>query len=180
MTAMRSAGQVSAGTERMLVDFGKAAASKRLRAQMLLATDTSQPKGSMVDTDIACVLGASVRSIERMRCALAEHGLQVAVHGWPAHRREPQGKLDGWAETHLVATACSESPEGTSRWTLALLGEHLVGLKLVESISQQTVDRVLKKQTQALAGRSVVHTAGAKRGLCLCHGGRAGGSQPAC
>jgi hypothetical protein len=83
--------------------------------------------------------------VERTRCALAEHGLQVAVHGWPAHRKEPRGKLDGWAEAHLVVASCSPPPQGAARWTLKLLGDHLVRLNLVESISGQTVGRALKK-----------------------------------
>jgi len=49
----------------------------------------------MKDRDIARAVGVSVPSVERTRCALAEHGLQVAVHG--LHRKEPRGKLDGWA-----------------------------------------------------------------------------------
>ena len=95
--------------------------------------------------DIARAAGVSVPSVERTRCALAEHGLQVAVHGWPAHCKEPRGKLDGWAEAHLVVASCSPPPQGAARWTLKLLGDHLVRLNLVESISGQTVGRALKK-----------------------------------
>lgn len=141
------------GEERLelqaIVNLGKAAASKRLRAQMLLAADESHPDGALVDTDIAHALGVSLRSIERARCALAEHGLQVAVHGWPAHRKQPRGKLDGWAEAHLVAATCGKPPAGAARWTLALLGDHLVSLDLVESISPQTVGRALKKMNSS-------------------------------
>ncbi len=70
---------------------------------------------------------------------MAEHGLQVAVHGWPPHRKLPRGKLDGWAEAHLVAATCSKPPKGAARWTLALLGEHLVSLSLAHNIGPQTV-----------------------------------------
>jgi len=87
----------------------------------------------------------SLRTVERTRCALAEHGLQVAVQGWPPHHQVPRRKLDGWTEAHLVAAACSAPPEGRARWTLKLLGDHLVGLGLVESISPKTVERTLKK-----------------------------------
>ena len=72
-------------------------------------------------------------------------GDAVMVHGWPVHRKEPRTKLDGWAEAHLVVAACSPPPEGASRWTLKLLGDHLVRLQLVESLSAQTVGRTLKK-----------------------------------
>lgn len=123
----------------------KAAVSKRHRAQILLCADENHEQGGMKDRDIARAVGVSVPSVERTRCAPAEHGLEVAVPGWPAHRKEPRGKLDGWAEAHLVVASCSPPPEGASRWTLKLLGDHLVRLQLVESLSAQTVSRTLKK-----------------------------------
>jgi transposase len=131
--------------ELKVVVASKAAVSKRHRAQILLCADESHEQGGMKDRDIARAVGVSVPSVERTRCALAEHGLQVAVHGWPAHRKEPRCKLDGWAEAHLVMASCSPPPEGASRWTLKLLGDHLVKLQLVDSLSAQTVGRTLKK-----------------------------------
>lgn len=128
-----------------LVAKGKAAATKRLRAQILLAADVNDSRGELKDTEISRALGVSIPTVERTRCALAEHGLEVAVHGWPAHRKAPRGKLDGWAEAHLVAATCSPAPAGAARWTLRLLGDHLVGLGLVASISAHTIGRVLKK-----------------------------------
>lgn len=123
----------------------KAAVSKRHHAQILLCADENHEQGGMKDRDIARAVGVSVPSVERTRCALAEHGLQIAVDGWPAHRKEPRGKLDGWAEAHLMVASCSPPPGGTSRWTLKLLGDHLVRLELVDEISPQTVGRALKK-----------------------------------
>lgn len=88
-----------------IVKAGKAAASKRQRAQILLAADANKESGELRDEDIAKVLDVSVATVERTRCALCEHGLEVAVHGWPPHRKVPRTKLDGWAEAHLVAAA---------------------------------------------------------------------------
>jgi hypothetical protein len=53
--------------------------------------------------------------------------------------------LDGEIEAHLIAIACSEAPEGSSRWTLRLLADKLVSLGYVESISHESVRQVLKK-----------------------------------
>ena len=99
----------------------------------------------MKDEAIARAFEVSVCTVERTRCALAEHGLQIAVHGWPVHRKLPGTKVDGWTEAHLIAAACSSPPEGRARWTLKLLGDHVAGLGLVDSLSPQTVARVLEK-----------------------------------
>ena len=51
----------------------------------------------------------------------------------------------------MIALACSEAPEGLERWTLRLLGDQMVELAYVGSISHETIRSVLKKQTQTLA-----------------------------
>jgi hypothetical protein len=135
-----------------LIDAGKAAVTKRRRAQILLAADEDHPNGAMKDEDIVRAFGVSICTAERTRCALAEHGLEIAVHGWPPHRRTPRTKLDGWTEAHLVAAACGAAPEGRARWTLKLLGDHLVSLGLVDSVSPQTVARALKKTNSSPGG----------------------------
>ena len=102
-----------------IVRAGKAAATKRQRAQILLAADAGHPDGELKDEDIARAVGVSVPTVERTRCALCEHGLTIAVQGWPAHRKTPRGKLDGWAEAHLVAATCSPPPRGGHFWRAA-------------------------------------------------------------
>jgi len=72
-----------------------------------------------------------------------EHALNEMMR--PGARR----KLDGKQEAFLVATACSTPPEGRSRWTMQLLADHLVELKVVDSISDDTVGRILKKTTSS-------------------------------
>ena len=137
---------LTAGEREELKGFrnGKAAAGKRLRAQILLAADASQPGGGLKDQEIVKALGVSISKVERTRCALVEHGLQVAVQGLPSQRKITR-KLDGAAEAHLLAAACSAPPEGRSRWTLKLLGDRLVELGVVESVSPQTIGRTLQK-----------------------------------
>ena len=53
--------------------------------------------------------------------------------------------LDGTAEAHLVALACSEPPAGRERWSLRLLADGLVRLEVVEAVSYETVRRTLKQ-----------------------------------
>ena len=65
-------------------------------------------------------------------------------------RREYKRKLDGDGQAHLIALACSESPQGSARWTLRLLADHMVALEYIDELSYQTVRRVLKKANLSL------------------------------
>jgi len=53
--------------------------------------------------------------------------------------------FDGEKEAKLIAIACSSKPEGRTRWTLELLAERVVALKIVEKCSPKTIGRVLQK-----------------------------------
>ena len=75
-------------------------------------------------------------------------------------------------EAHLIALACSPTPEGHDHWTLRLLAGKAVELGLVESLSHETVRLRLKKRPQALAAAEV-HS-DSRRGVCGGHGGCAG------
>jgi hypothetical protein len=68
----------------------------------------------------------------------------AALERKPLCRRRPR-KLDGAAEAKLVAIACGPPPEGRASWTMQLLADRLVELKIVDSISDDTVHRTLKK-----------------------------------
>jgi hypothetical protein len=70
-------------------------------------------------------------------------GLPDALYDKPRPGAKP--KVDGEVEAHLIALACSDPPEGYTRWTLRLLADQLVALEVVESISHVTVGEVLKK-----------------------------------
>lgn len=58
--------------------------------------------------------------------------------------------MTGEVEAHLIALACSDSPDGHDRWTLRLLADRLVELELVESISHVAVNKTLKKTNLSL------------------------------
>lgn len=125
-----------------LVRAGKAAARKIRRANILLKTDADGP--GWTDERISEAFGCRVRTIEMLRQRCVEDGVETAVSGKPNSRTYAR-KLDGAGEARLIALACSEPPEGRSRWTLHLLGDKLVELKMVDSISHETVRQTLKK-----------------------------------
>lgn len=126
-----------------IVRRGKVAAAKRTRAQVLLKADAGLEGSGPVDEQVAEALGVSTRSVNRVRKAYVEEGLS-AIERQP-RREQPRRKLDGAAEAHLVAVACSPPPAGQARWTLRLLSDKLVELQVVESISRECVRQTLKK-----------------------------------
>ncbi len=95
------------------------------------------------DTEIGERVGVGVATVERVRQKFVQSGLDEALA--EAQRPGRKRKLDGKAEAFLVATACSDAPGGRSDWTMQVLAERLVELKVVESISDETVRRTLKK-----------------------------------
>lgn len=117
---------------------GKMAVRKLKRAQILLLADEGYS-----DEEIAMMLKVGESTVHRTRQKCVELGLESALSERP--RRGRQKKLDGKAEAFLVATACSEAPLGRERWTMQLLAERLVEMKLVEDISDETVRLRLKK-----------------------------------
>jgi len=127
-----------------LIATGKAAAQKRLHAQILLKADASPQGDGWKDRQIMEAFDVGRSTVERVRQRLVEEGLEAALTRKPRQNSLPR-KIDGAAEAHLIATACSKAPEGRTRWTLRLLADRMVTLELVDSISHETVRRILKK-----------------------------------
>jgi transposase len=130
-------------TLQRLVTVGKAAARKVLHAQILLQADQAPEGPGWKDEQIAEGSGVHPRTVADVRQRLVEQGFEAALN-----RKKQQGpsrmpKLDGKAEARLIALRCGEPPEGRMRWTLQLLADKSVELQVVESVSYETVRRVL-------------------------------------
>jgi transposase len=125
-----------------LVRKGKAHARKLLYARILLKADEDGP--AWTDERIAEAFEVSVATVARERRRYCEEGLEVAL--LPKKPGRPRRRvLDGRAEAHLIALACSNPPEGREHWPLRLLADRMVELGYVESLSYETVRRTLKK-----------------------------------
>jgi transposase len=134
---------------REMISRGKAAARKLTHARILLKTDQSNEGPGWEDAVIAQGLDVGTATVERVRKRFVEEGLKSALDRRQP-RRQYQHKLDGDGEAHLIALACSEAPEGRSRWTLRLLAKRMVALGYVEKLSKDTVHRTLKKTNLSL------------------------------
>ncbi len=137
------------GKERLrleqLVGVGRAAAYRIRHANILLAVDESDAGPKMKDVDAARAFNVSVRSIESLRKRLAEEGLDAALDRKKQVRPSIEKMFDGEKEAQLIAIACGPKPAGRARWTLELLADRVVTLKIAEHCSPQTVMRTLKK-----------------------------------
>ena len=126
-----------------MLSRGEAAARKLAHARILLKADTGPDGPDWRDEAIAEGLEVGRATVERVRRQFVEEGLEAALE-----RRKPRRQyaltLDGDGEAHLVALACSQPPEGRSRWTLRLLADRMVALEYVDAVSKDTVSRVLK------------------------------------
>ena len=127
-----------------LVSRGRAAAYRQTHARILLMSDESRVDGGMTDADISSALGVGLSMVERVRRRCVEDGIESALNRKKQLRRR-QKRLDGEGEARLIAIACGEPPDGRVSWTLKLLAERLVECEIVETISTETVRRVLKK-----------------------------------
>jgi len=126
-----------------MIQKGKTAGYKIRHAQILLRIDQGKQGSCWSDGKVAEAFGAHITTVERLRRRFVEEGLEAALERH--NRQNYTRKLDGDAEAHLIAIACSEPPEGRNEWTLRLLADKLVELKVVDSISHMTVSRTLKK-----------------------------------
>jgi transposase len=132
-----------------LIAAGKAAAKKLAHARILLKADVAEGGPAWSDQRIAEALEISTDTIGRVRQRFVEQGLGPALVRKPQEKPSRQRTLDGRAEAELIALACSAPPQGRSDWTMRLLADRLIELKVVPKVSAETVRRALKKTTSS-------------------------------
>jgi hypothetical protein len=128
-----------------LLSAGKRSALTLTRARILLKADQADGGPAWEDARIAEALDCGVRTVERVRRRFIERGVEAALGRQPQDRPSRERKLDGRAEARLIALACSAPPDGRAAWTLQLLADRLVELRVVDSVCDETVRRALKK-----------------------------------
>ena len=130
-----------------LVSRGKAAARKLTHARILLLADISKSGPAWKDERIVEALQVGVRQVEEVRRRLVMEGMEAALNRREQRRPSRMRKLDGEKEAHLIAIACGSAPDGRERWTLRLLADKMVEMKIVDSVSHETVRQTLKKMS---------------------------------
>lgn len=125
-------------TLKHLINKGEEKARKITRSRILLLADAGK-----TDTKIIEALSIARNTIRQVRQRYTEQGLEAALN--EKDRSGAPKKYKGAQRAKITALACSKPPEGRSRWSLRLLADKAVELKLVDEISYITVDRILKK-----------------------------------
>jgi transposase len=121
-----------------MIRSGTERARKLTRARILLKADDGWQ-----DQAIAKALDVGIATVERTRQRFVVEGLEAALKA-RRPKRQYSRKLDGEQEARLIALTCSSPPEGHGRWSLRLLADKVVELKITDSVSHETIRRVLQ------------------------------------
>ena len=122
---------------------GRTQAYRIKHAHVLLKANADGP--NWPDDRIAEGIGVHANTVRNVRQRFVEGGLEAAL-GRKKQERPPRERiLDGEKEARLIALGCSPPPKGHARWTLHLLADKLVELRIVDRISHETVRQALKK-----------------------------------
>lgn len=123
------------------VKQGKKSARSITRARILLLADESHS-----DEDIMETLGVCRQTVYKMRKRYADWNHQNILDLLTEKPRPGQPiKVDSRVASHIATIACSDSPIGTTRWTLQMISDRLVELNIVDSICRESVRKALKK-----------------------------------
>lgn len=129
---------------RGLVGSGTAPARMLTRACIVLKADYGEGGPGWSDAAIAGALDVNASTVLRVRRRFVREGLAATLERTRPDRVYER-TLDGVQEAHLIAIACSATPDGAEHRSLRLLAEELVRLEVVENISTETVRQTLKR-----------------------------------
>ena len=128
-----------------VISKGKAAARTILKARILLKADQGPLGEGWTDDRICQALDTNESMTTRVRRQLVEEGMMAVLSRKKRATPPIQPIFDGEAQARLIALACSEPPPGHARWSIRLLADKVVELKIVEQVHFNTVGRALKK-----------------------------------
>ena len=126
-----------------LISRGTEKARKITRGRILLMADENE-----TDTYIMETLKVARNTIRQVRSRYIQKGMESAIN--EQSRTGAPKKFTGKQKAKITVIACSEPPEGRSRWTLRLIADKVVEMKIADDVSHQTVKRILKKTNLSL------------------------------
>lgn len=112
-------------------------------AQILLKLDQRPENKTWTYDRIKDAYGASRSTIAGIAKRFVTQGLEAALGRKKQENRHR--KVTGDVEARICAIACSEPPDGTSRWTMQAIADELIRLEVVDYITDTTICEVMKK-----------------------------------
>jgi len=135
---------------KMVLRSKKVSMEVKKRAQILLDLDETGGGVPMTVNAVAIKRGVSENTVVNTRKKFAEQGIETALFRKKRESPPVSPKVTGEVEAHIIACACSAAPEGFTRWSVQMIADKIVLNGVVESISNETVRLVLKKQNLSL------------------------------
>ncbi len=126
-----------------LIRKGKTQTYRVKHANILLAIDADGP--NWPDNYAAKAYKCHQNTVRNVRQRFVEQGLEAALERKQQQAPSRKRIIDGEKEARLISIACSTPPKGRAKWTVQMLADELVVLKVVDYVSGQTVWRTLKK-----------------------------------
>ena len=121
-----------------MVRKGKEKARKLARCRILLLSDEKNG-----DSAIMKALQIARNTVREVRQRYVAEDIEAAINERP--RPGSPNIFSGKQKAKITALACSNAPEGRNRWSLRLLADKAVELKMVDNISHMDIGRILKK-----------------------------------
>ena len=134
----------------MVLRSKRVSMESKKHAQILLDIDESDGKKPISLSEVTANRGVCQNTVIRVRRTYAEAGIDKAIFRKKRETPPVAPKITGEVEAHIIATACSEPPSGKARWTLSMIANKIVLDNVIESISDEAVRLVLKKQNLSL------------------------------
>ena len=125
---------------------GQHSAREVTRAHILLASEAQAPTAQ-----IQQVLGVSRMVVWRTQSAYREKGLDYALYD--ASRPGQPTKYSTDQQAEVVALACSQPPEGETRWTIRSLTIAARHRPKLEGVNRESIRQVLKKTSVNLGAK---------------------------
>ncbi|HZD59904.1 MAG TPA: helix-turn-helix domain-containing protein [Anaerolineae bacterium] len=121
------------------------------RARVLLMADETK---NITNPEIAQRVGLTRDTVRQIRARCIQEGVEAAIFDRP--RTGQPKKLSERDEAFIIATACSEAPEGYDRWTLAALKQELKRKRGVDISTEPIRKLLLKNRVKPWRKKNVV------------------------
>lgn len=119
-------------------------------ANILLFLDINNPKGSKTPQQTADLVNKSKQTVNTVKQRYLTYGIDIAVKRKKQVAPSITPKITGDVEAKIITLACGKAPDGNTRWTVRLLANKAVELKIIDSISYVSVSTLLKKRNLSL------------------------------